>query len=99
MKKLIVMTVFSIVGFTTYAQNNEQTQQEVAVEQTQDDFKKIDQSDLPAAISDAIKRDYPNSTIGDAYVNKSEQYKVEVTLENGTSGALYFDKDGNSIDM
>ncbi|MEG3659538.1 PepSY-like domain-containing protein [Arenibacter palladensis] len=99
MKKLIVMTVFSIVGFTTYAQNNEQPQQEVAVEQTQDDFKKIDQSDLPAAISDAIKRDYPNSTISDAYVNKSEQYKVEVTLENGTSGSLYFDKDGNSIDM
>jgi competence protein ComGC len=100
MKKLILMTVFSIVGFTTYAQNTDQQQQsDVTVQETQDDFKEIDQNELPSAVSDAIKTGYPTATIGKAYRNKSDQYKVDVTLEDGTSSPLYFDKDGNSIEM
>ena len=103
MKKLILMTVFSIVGLTTYAQDNgqdqNQNQAETTVAQAQDDFTKIADNELPQTVSDAINNDYPSATLGNAYKNKSDQYKVEVTLEDGTSGSLYFDKDGKSIEM
>lgn len=101
MKKLIIMVVFSIVGFTTYAQEDSETQkqQSESVTQAQDDFTQITESNVPQAVKDAVKKYYPTAIMNTAYKNKSDQYKLEMTLEDGTTGILYFDKDGNSIDL
>lgn len=95
------MATFSVVGLTTYAQDNGQEQQrtEVQAEQSQDNFSEISVDKLPQPVSDAIKRDYPTATVSKAYKNNDEQYKVDVTLDNGTSGSLFFAEDGSAIDM
>ncbi|MCM4150635.1 hypothetical protein DHD05_03445 [Arenibacter sp. N53] len=100
MKKLFFVAVMSIGSLTAFAQAGEEVVEvatEVAV--TQDDFSEIETSNLPDAVATAVSTDYPSGTISKAYVNKQEQYKLEVTLEDGTTGTLYADKDGNWIEL
>lgn len=100
MKKLFFAAVLSLGSLTAFAQEGE----DVAVQSTevavaQDDFTAIETSALPEAVTNAVATNYPSATINKAYVNAKEQYKLEVSLEDGTAGTLYADKDGNWIEM
>tara|TARA_R110002050_G_scaffold41842_4_gene101179 strand:+ start:8384 stop:8695 length:312 start_codon:yes stop_codon:yes gene_type:complete len=100
MKKLFFVAVLSFGSLTAFANGGgnvalEATQTAIA----QDDFSEIEASDLPEAVTTAVSKEYPSGTISKAYVNKQEQYKLEVTLEDGTTGTLYADKDGNWIEL
>lgn len=100
MKKILFVAALSLGSLTAFAQEEEVTQEvatEVAV--AQDDFTAIETSELPEAVSNAVATNYPSATINKASVNKEEQYKLEVALEDGTEGVLYADKDGNWIEM
>ena len=100
MKKILFVAALSLGSLTAFAQEEEVTQEvatEVAV--AQDDFTAIETSELPEAVSNAVATNYPSATIHKASVNKEEQYKLEVALEDGTEGVLYADKDGNWIEM
>ena len=100
MKKILFVAALSLGSLTAFAQEEEVTQEvatEVAV--AQDDFTAIETSELPEAVSNAVATNYPSATINKASVNKEEQYKLEVTLEDGAEGVLYADKDGNWIEM
>jgi protein-disulfide isomerase len=102
MKKLILASVFTFVGLTAFAQNTETAMATTAtdvVTATQDSFSAIETSELPEAVSTAVSTNYPSATIDKAYVNDQKQYKIEVSLEDGTSGTLYADENGNWIDM
>ena len=63
------------------------------------EFKEIATADLPTAVSEAVAKNYPTATIDNAYVNEEKQYKLEVSLEDGTSGTLYADENGNWLDF
>jgi len=100
MKKLFFVAVLSLGSLTAFAQDGEEivgeaTQTAVA----QDDFSELETSNLPAAVATAVSTNYPTGTINKAYVNKQEQYKLEVALEDGTTGTLFADKDGNWIEQ
>ncbi|WP_086475821.1 hypothetical protein [Arenibacter amylolyticus] len=100
MKKILFVAALSLGSLTAFAQEGEITQEaavEVAV--VQDDFSAVETSELPEAVSNAVTANYPSATIEKAYVNKEEQYKLEVALEDGTEGTLYADKDGNWIEL
>ncbi|MCK0188780.1 hypothetical protein [Arenibacter sp. F20364] len=100
MKKLFFVAVLSFGSLTAFAQAGEELAEattQIAV--AQDDFTEIESSDLPEAVTTAVSTDYPSGTVSKAYVNKQEQYKLEVTLEDGTTGTLYADKDGNWIEL
>ncbi|MDX1364581.1 hypothetical protein [Arenibacter latericius] len=100
MKKILFVAVLSLGSLTAFAQEGELTQEvatEVAV--AQDDFTAIEAKDLPEAVSAAVAKNYPTATIKQSYVNKEEQYKLVVTLEDGTEGTLYADKEGNWIEL
>ena len=99
MKKLIFAAVFSLVSFTAFAQAEEAQVDATEVAATQDDFTEIEASELPEAVSAAVAKNYPTATINKAYVNEAKQYKLEVSLEDGTSGTLYADENGNWIEM
>ncbi|HLT50434.1 MAG TPA: hypothetical protein VKZ93_00680 [Arenibacter sp.] len=101
MKKLFFAAVLSLGSLTAFAQEGEEstTQQATEVAVAQDDFSAIEISEVPEAVTNAVSTNYPSATIDKASVNKKEQYKLEVTLEDGTSGTLYADKDGNWIEM
>jgi hypothetical protein len=100
MKKLFFAAVLSFGSLTAFALSSEN----VSLDTTptviaQDDFSEVKTSDLPEAVSTAVSTEYPSATISKAYVNKKEQYKLEVTLEDGTTGTLYADKDGKWIEL
>ncbi|MEB8328547.1 hypothetical protein OO009_04200 [Flavobacteriaceae bacterium KMM 6897] len=63
------------------------------------DFTEIAVKDVPTAVLDGLENDYMGATIQSAFVNEELQYKLEVTLEDGSAKTLYFDQEGNAIDM
>lgn len=100
MKKLFFVAVFTLGSLTAFAQDTE----EVVAEATeavaaQDDFTEIETGDLPEAVTAAVAKNYPTATINKAYVNEAKQFKLEVSLEDGTSGTLYADEEGNWIEQ
>ncbi|TDQ33178.1 hypothetical protein [Zeaxanthinibacter enoshimensis] len=103
MKKILLITVMSLGSLTAFAQETEaeiNVDTEVAATaETQDDFSAIELSEVPAAITEALSRDYPDAEINNAFVNEEEQYKLEVTLEDGNTAELYADSEGNWLDM
>lgn len=100
MKNLALATVLSFVGVTAFA-NVETPELETnnAIEIVVGDFEEISVSDLPSAVSSAVETNYPTAKIDKAYKNDEDQYKLDLTLEDGTSGTVYADAEGNWIDM
>ncbi|MBS9462436.1 hypothetical protein KIM67_08445 [Flagellimonas sp. 389] len=101
MRKLFFATVLSFVGLTAIAQEEtaELQADETTVATATQDFEEISVSDLPEAVTAAVAKDYPTATVNKAYKNASEQYKLELSLEDGTSGTLYADAEGNWIEI
>ena len=100
MKKLILASVFTFVGLTAFAQEAETAMATSEVmETTQDGFSEITMDKLPEAIAAAVTKSYPTATIDKAFVNDKKQYKLEVSLKDGTSGTLYADENGNWIEL
>ncbi len=101
MKKLVLVVALSLGSLTAFAQETEEVQAEVTevVMEAQDTFTAIELSELPVAITEALAKDYPNTTISTAYVNEEAQYKLKVTKEDGTEVKLYADAEGNWIEM
>lgn len=64
----------------------------------EDHFSLIEPMNLPLAVQSVVVAHYPTAIIKSAYVNKSEQYKMEIVLKDGRSGHLYADRDGNWIE-
>ncbi len=99
MKKLFVTIALVGCGILTVAATTPILKTEMVKIGVEQDFKEISVSDLPGAVTEAFARDYAGGTINKAYVNDAGQYKLEVSLEDGSSGALYADAEGNWISM
>ncbi|MCK0161463.1 hypothetical protein [Allomuricauda sp. F6463D] len=100
MKNLALATVLSFVGVTAFANiespaHDTNTTIEIVVA----DFEEISVADLPSAVTGAVESNYPTATISKAYKNDKDQYKLDLTLEDGTTGSVYADAEGNWIDM
>lgn len=101
MKKIIVVMALAFGGLTTYAQDTTASAEEIAtaVATTQEEFSEMAVAELPEAVTAAVAKNYPTATIDKAYVNEAQQFKLEVSLEDGTSGTLYADAEGNWIEL
>nr|WP_299344723.1 hypothetical protein [Allomuricauda sp.] len=102
MKKLILASVLSFIGFMATAQDGVaevQTDETTTVIVSAQDFEEISVSDLPEAVVAAVTKDYPTASIDKAYKNASNQFKLELSLQDGTSGTVYADAEGNWIEM
>jgi hypothetical protein len=102
MKKLFFVLALSLGSLTAFAQDTEVEAQEEATEvaaPAQDDFSEIAVEELPEAVTAAVEKNYPTASINKAYVNESKQFKLEVSLEDGTAGTLYADENGNWIEQ
>ena len=98
MKKLIftvaVAILSSSVSISAANNNNNINSDEVIVMTVNEDFKEVALEDLPEEVRNAILKDYAAAIIGKVYVNGSEQYKIELTIDE-TKSVVYVDKDGN----
>jgi hypothetical protein len=101
MKKFVLVVALAFGSLTVFAQDAETAVAEVATEQVaaQDDFSEVAVAELPEAVTAAVAKNYPTATIDKAYVNEAQQFKLEVSLEDGTSGTLYADAEGNWIEL
>ena len=98
MKKLILTVAILASGVSIFAlSNNISPVDEVINVVMNDKFKEIAVDKLPAAVTDAVTKDFASAMISKAYVNESEQYKLELTIDGSTS-AVYADKDGNWLE-
>ncbi len=100
MKKLFFVLALSLGSLTAFAQD---AQEDTAVASeavaAQDGFSEIAASELPEAVTAAVEKNYPTAKIDKAFANEAKQYKLEVSLEDGTTGTLYADENGNWIEM
>ncbi len=102
MKKLILASVFTFVGLTAFAQESDLVTIETSTEvvaTAQDEYSEISIDELPDAVTAAVAKNYPTASIDKAYVNEDKEYKLEVSLEDGTAGTLYADENGNWLDQ
>ncbi len=97
MKKLILTVAILASGVSTFALSNNILPVETISVVMNDEFKEIAIDELPAAVTSAVEKDFASATISKAYVNSSEQYKLELTIDGSTS-AVYADKDGNWLE-
>jgi len=99
MRKVFFVLALALGSMTAFAQNTENVEAAAAEVVAQDDFSEIAAEELPEAVTEAVAKNYPTATIDKAYVNEAKQFKLEVSLEDGTSGTLYADESGNWIEM
>ena len=105
MKTLFLLGAMTIGGFAMNAQdallaeNGIQHNQVNEMLVVVDDFKEISVSEVPQAVSDAVAKNFPTASLDKAYTNEEKQYKLVLSLEDGTQGTVYADEDGNWIDM
>ena len=97
MKKLIlsltVVALTSVVSVSATNINNNNSD-EVIVVVMNDGFKEVEIKELPEAVATAFLKDFSSSAIVKAYVNDSEQYKIELTDGGESNSVVYIDKVG-----
>lgn len=64
----------------------------------QDGYTEIDMKELPGAVKKAVKKNYPKAKLDKVYSNEEGQYKLETSMEDGTSQTMFMDKEGKPID-
>lgn len=94
MKKIIIALAIVFGSFTTFATVSpvSNTEQKVLVQ----DFKEIKAEELPEAVKTALKTSYPDATLAKAYVNSSNEYKLDITVGD-QKATVYADANGNWI--
>ncbi|TDE06546.1 hypothetical protein [Flavobacterium hiemivividum] len=100
MKKLILSAAIVLGSLTTMsAQVQEETKEATTTEQTApatDVYTEIKMEELPAAITEALKKAYPEAVVSKAYINDKKEYKLDVTVGE-KAGSLFADANGNWI--
>ena len=106
MKKIFlsVVAASAILFSTQTVSAQDATQEEVTVEQSttqQTDYTQVAIEDLPAAVQQAVERDFPGAVIAEAHVKETEvgqEFKLVVKTAEGEDQELHADAEGNWID-
>ena len=101
MRKLILTVAVTIltggVSISAFANENNtinNNADQIVTVVLNDDFKEITVKELPEAVTTAILKDFKTAIVGKVYVNESEQYKIELIVDDAKS-IVYADKEGN----
>ena len=97
MKKLILSAAIILGSLTTISAQEATQTATAATEQAApatDGFTEIKTSDLPSAVTDALKKVYPDAVLSKAYVNDKKEYKLEISVKD-QAATVYTDVDGN----
>jgi len=64
----------------------------------QDKFSEIGATELPEAVTKAVGTYYPSAVIHKAFVNSSQQFRLDLVMEKGRRGTVYADNNGEWIE-
>jgi len=96
MKNLFLSAAIVLGGLTSFASTSPISNTIVKTVSIQDEYTEIKVEEVPAAVTDALKKAYPDAVLSKAYKNTSSQYKLEVTVGDKV-GSLYANADGSWI--
>ncbi|MBS7231690.1 hypothetical protein KHA90_11700 [Flavobacterium psychroterrae] len=96
MKNLFLSAAIVLGGLTSFASTSPITNTIVKTISIQDEYTEIKVVEVPVAITDALKKAYPDAVLTKAYKNAKSEYKLDVTAGDKV-GSLYANADGTWI--
>ncbi|ABQ03677.1 hypothetical protein [Flavobacterium johnsoniae] len=96
MKNLFLSAAIVLGGLTSFASTSPISNTIVKEVSFQDDYTEVALTEVPAAVTDALKKAYPDAVLNKAYKNSASQYKLEVTVGDKV-GSLYANADGTWV--
>ncbi|PAM92478.1 hypothetical protein B4N84_22480 [Flavobacterium sp. IR1] len=96
MKNLFLSAAIVLGGLTAFASTSPISNTIVNTISFQEEYTEIPVSELPVAITDALKKAYPDAVLTKAHKNASSQYKLDVTVGDKV-GSLFANADGTWI--
>ncbi|RED24601.1 hypothetical protein BD847_1333 [Flavobacterium cutihirudinis] len=96
MKNLFLSAAIVLGGLTSFASTSSITNPIVKTVSVQDEYTEIKVVEVPTAVTDALKKAYPDAVLTKAYKNTASQYKLEVAVGDKV-GSLYANADGTWI--
>jgi hypothetical protein len=96
MKKLILSAAILLGSLSSFATALPTSVLDVKTISVQDEYTEVKIEELPAAITAALKKAYPDAVLTKAYVNANKEYKLDVTVGDKV-GNLFADATGNWI--
>ena len=96
MKNLFLSAAIVLGGLTSFASTSPITNTIVKTISIQEEYTEIKLEEVPAAITDALKKAYPDAVLSKAYKNARSQYKLDVTVGDKV-GSLFANADGSWI--
>jgi hypothetical protein len=96
MKNLFLSAAIVLGGLTSFASTTPISNTVVKTISVQEEYTEIKLEEVPVAITDALKKAYPDGVLSKAYKNEKSEYKLEVTVGDKV-GVLYANADGTWI--
>jgi archaellum biogenesis protein FlaJ (TadC family) len=96
MKNLFLSAAIVLGSLTSFASTSPTSNKIVKTISIQDEYTEIKVEEVPAAITDALKKAYPDAVLSKAYKNAKSEYKLDVTVGDKV-GSLYANADGTWI--
>ncbi|REG93021.1 hypothetical protein [Flavobacterium aquicola] len=96
MKNLFLSAAIVLGSLTSFATTSPVSNTIVKTISVQDEYTEIKLEEVPSAITDALKKAYPDGVLSKAYKNAKSEYKLDVTVGDKV-GSLYANADGTWI--
>jgi hypothetical protein len=96
MKNLFLSAAIVLGSLTSFATTSPTTSTIVKTVTIQDEYTEIKVEEVPTAVSDALKKAYPDAVLSKAYKNAKSEYKLDVTVGDKV-GSLFANADGTWI--
>ncbi|OXA87354.1 hypothetical protein [Flavobacterium hercynium] len=96
MKNLFLSAAIVLGGLTTFASTSPVSNTIVNTISFQEEYTEVKVVEVPVAITDALKKAYPDAILTKAFKNAKSEYKLEVTVGDKV-GSLYANADGSWI--
>ncbi|MCD0464702.1 hypothetical protein [Flavobacterium sp. ENC] len=96
MKNLFLSAAIVLGGLTSFASTSPITNTIVKTISIQEEYTEIKLEEVPAAVTEALKKAYPDAVLTKAYKNAASQYKLDVTVGDKV-GSLFANADGTWI--
>jgi hypothetical protein len=96
MKNLFLSAAIVLGGLTAFASTTPITNSIVKTISIADEYTEIKLEEVPAPITEALKKAYPDAVVTKAYKNEKSEYKLDVTVGEKV-GNLFANADGTWI--
>jgi len=96
MKNLFLSAAIVLGGLTSFASTSPISNTIVKTISVQEEYTEIKLEEVPVAVTDALKKAYPDAVLSKAYKNAKSEYKLEVAVGDKV-GSLYANADGSWI--